>query len=238
MNESASSPSTRRRWVPLTLLVVLAVLSALAALASYSARGVTTTIGPEGVAIPHVPNLASAASSATGNPVDGITCRPAAKETVHYHVHVHVTIYVNGQQRRLPGGIGITRPYLTEHLASGDFIDVGLYDCLYWLHTHTPDGIVHVESPAQATFTLGQFFDIWGQPLTTTRVGPATGPVVVFENGRRFTGNPRRVPLLAHGDIQIDVGSPVVAFQPFRFSVKGLCGQGTSGCAPLTQSRG
>lgn len=232
MNTSPTPTYARRRWIPLTLLLVLAVASGLAAVASSASRGIAYHVGPEGVEIPNVPDLASAASSATGAPVDGITCRPAAKETVNYHIHVHVAIFVDGQLRRLPGGVGITRPYLTEHLSSGDFLDVGLHDCLYWLHTHVPDGIVHVETPAKGNFTLGQFFDIWRQPLSSTQVGPARGPVVVFENGHRYSGNPRDVPLLAHGDIQIDVGAPVVAFQPFSFSVKGLCGQGTSGCAP------
>ncbi len=35
--------------------------------------------------------------------------------------------------------------------------------CFYWLHTHTEDGIIHIESPVQRTFTLGHFFAIWGR---------------------------------------------------------------------------
>ena len=38
-------------------------------------------------------------------------------------------------------------------------------NCLYWLHTHQPDGIIHIEAPVERTFTLGNFFDIWRQPL-------------------------------------------------------------------------
>jgi hypothetical protein len=41
--------------------------------------------------------------------------------------------------------------------------------------THANDGIIHIESPVQRTYTLGQFFDVWQQPLSPTRVGPAPG---------------------------------------------------------------
>jgi hypothetical protein len=186
--------------------------------------------GPEGVLIYNVPNLAPATTHA-GQTVDGISCRKQADEKVKYHVHVHVAVYVNGKMKRLPAGIGITEPRLLEKYSNGHFYDVGLYDCLYWLHTHVADGIIHVETPGQRNFTLGQFFDIWNQPLGPGRVGPAKGKVVVFENGKRLKGNPRLTPLLAHADIQIDVGSPVAPFHKFPFKVTGGCGSGTTSCA-------
>ncbi len=66
--------------------------------------------------------------------------------------------------------------------------------CFYWLHVHTTDGIVHIESPSKTQgFTLGQFFDIWGVPLSSTQVGPATGKVTVF-----FT-SPGKSPQALHG---------------------------------------
>ncbi len=187
-------------------------------------------VGPEGVLMYHVRNLASSSSTISGKPVDGITCRPEAKETVKYHIHVHVAIYVDGTMVRLPAGVGITKPQLVEHETSGTFIDVGLYDCLYWLHTHVADGIIHVEAPYKHTFTLGEFFDIWHQPLGPTQVGPAKGTVTAFENGKRFTGNPRSIPLLAQAVIQLDVGK-VVPFHALAFKVTGSCGEGTSGCS-------
>lgn len=213
---------------------MLVVGSGVAALTSNRTVPVST-IGPEGVAMTNAPLLTSASSSATGAPVDGVTCRTEKNEVVKYHVHVHLAIFVNGAQKSVPGGVGITKPYLTEHLSSGTFIDVGIYDCLYWLHTHVADGIIHVESPTKQSFTLGQFFDVWRQPLSSNQVGPAHGKVVVYSNGRLMTGNPRNVLLPPGGDLQIDVGSPIVAFQPFTFHVTGLCGQGTSGCAAPTK---
>jgi len=52
----------------------------------------------------------------------------------------------------------------------GTFLDVGIYDCLYWLHTHVADGIIHIETPGERSFTLGEFFDIWNQPLVRTKL--------------------------------------------------------------------
>jgi hypothetical protein len=229
--------SFRRRTrskIPIILLIVLAVVVAIGALVSVRTSSAnpnpTSHKGPEGVLIYDVPNLAPATTRG-GQIVDGISCRTQSKETVKYHVHIHVAVFVKGKMERLPAGIGITQPRLLEKYSNGHFYDVGLYDCLYWLHTHVADGIVHVESPGPRDFTLGEFFDIWNQPLGPGEVGPAKGKVVVFENGKRFDGNPRLTPLIAHADIQIDIGSPVTPFQKFRFKVTGGCGAGTTSCA-------
>jgi hypothetical protein len=221
-----------RRLVPFALVGALSALAAVAAVVSPRGAGPASTMGPEGVRVYAVPDLAARATTASGAPVDGITCRTASAEVVKYHVHVYLSFYVDGREERVPAGVGITAPYLTERTSAGPFLDVGVYDCLYWLHTHAPDDVVHVESPYRHTFTLGQFFDVWGQPLSATRVGPARGPVVVFVNGRRWAGSPRAAPLLAHAVIQVDVGTPVVAFHPVTFRVTGGCGEGTTSCGP------
>jgi len=222
-----------RRTIPNILLVVLAFVSGTAALLSLGTSGAlaspTSYKGPEGVLIYNVTNLAPA-TTRNGQTVDRISCRKQTDDTVKYHVHVHVAVYVKGKMERLPAGIGITQPRLLEKYSNGHFYDVGPYNCLYWLHTHVADGIIHVESPGPRDFTLGQFFDIWNQPLGPSQVGPAKGKVVVFENGRRLEGNPRLTPLLAHADIQIDVGNPGTSFHQFRFKVTGGCGARTTSC--------
>ena len=226
--------SAVRRTLPNILLAVLALVggtgaSLLVGTSSASASP-TSYKGPEGVLVYNVPNLAPATTRG-GQTVDGISCRKQSVETVKYHVHVHVALYVNGKMMRLPAGIGVTQPRLLEKFSNGHFYDVGPYDCLYWLHTHVADGIIHVESPGRRNFTLGEFFDIWNQPLGPGQVGPAKGKVVVYENGKRLLGNPRSTPLNAHANIQIDVGRPSVAYVRFHFKVNGLCGSGTSGCS-------
>jgi hypothetical protein len=167
---------SRRRW-PVVLAVVVLVLGIGLGLGLVLAGGSSaSTIGPEGVPIQNVPDLATPDSTASGAPVDGVTCRTSLQQKVAYHIHVHVAVFVNGQQVRIPAGAGIPAPRLSEHLANGVFMDNGVSNCLYWLHVHTNDGVVHVESPTRHTFTLGQFFDIWQQPLGPDQVGPAHGP--------------------------------------------------------------
>jgi hypothetical protein len=220
--------------IPFVILIVLALASA--GTAWLSSRSPAVHEGPEGVVIVNALDLAPASTTASGGTIDGISCRSEAKEVVKFHIHSHIVVYVNGRLRRLPAGIGITKPMLVQRSSAGTFLDVGLYDCLYWIHTHVNDGIVHIEAPAHGVFTLGQFFDIWRQPLGPQRVGPASGHVVVFENGKQLTGDPRNTILRAHSDIQIDVGNPVVPFQPFTYKVIGACGQGTNSCStPTTQ---
>jgi hypothetical protein len=87
---------------------------------------------------------------------------------------------------------------------------------------HAADGIVHIESPVQRTYTLGEFFDGWGQPLGTDQVGPARGHVTVIYTGRVFEGNPRNVPLTAHAQIQLEVGTPLVAPESISWTGTGL----------------
>jgi hypothetical protein len=230
--EEPKVPTTRRRWVPVAVpVVVLALIGLGLGLWVSSGTPGSTSSGPEGVPIQDVPNLASANTTSSGAPVDGITCRATMLQTVKYHIHVHVAIFVNGHQERIPAGAGIAAPRLNEHLANGLFVDNGVNGCLYWLHVHSNDGIIHVESPDNAVFELGQFFDIWQQPLGSDQVGPAKGTVVAFVNGKRFGGNPRGIPLLPHAVVQLDVGTPVIPFQPVQFEVNGLCGAGTLGCS-------
>jgi outer membrane protein assembly factor BamB len=82
---------------------------------------------------------------------------------------------------------------------------------------HAYDGIIHIESPSTTqSFTLSQFFDIWGIPLSTTQVGSATGKVTVFftspgKSPMLYTGDPRNLPLGDHYQIQLNVGTPIVA---------------------------
>ena len=169
--------------------------------------------GPEGVPIPAAPLLTGAGTSATGKPVDGIECDRA--EQLAFHIHTHLTVYVAGAARQIPAGIGIGPPQQVKNTPAGAFIDGG--SCFYWLHTHAADGIIHMEAPVQRGFTLGDFFDIWGQPLSSHQVGPATGPVTAFSNGKPYPGDPRGIPLGAYTQIQLEVGTPLVVPESITF---------------------
>jgi hypothetical protein len=180
----------------------LAALSALGTLQPTPPSGAT---GPEGVPIPSAPPLTGTATKATGQKVDGIGCDTS--EQVLFHIHAHLTLFVNGQARQVPAGIGIPAAK-AQNTPQGPFIGSG--KCFYWLHTHAADGIIHTESPIHRTYTLGNFFDEWGQPLGADQVGPAKGHVTAIYNGKVYQGNPRNIPLNAHAQIQLEVGTPLV----------------------------
>ena len=186
----------------------LAPLSSLGALRRPGAPG---RPGPEGVPIPVAPAV-SAARRATAQPVDGIEC--SANEQTLFHIHAHLTIFVDGAARRVPYGIGIADARV-QSTPQGAFVGSGR--CFYWLHTHAADGIIHIESPVERDFTLGQFFDVWGEPLDRTRVGPWAGRVTAIYNGRRVEGDPREIPLAAHAQLQLEVGRPLLAPQEVAF---------------------
>ncbi len=149
------------------------------------------------------PLLAGADSSATGQPVDGIQCE--TMERTVYHIHAHLAVFVDGSARTVPAGIGVAPPQQIATQSDGTpFVVSG--SCFYWLHSHTQDGIIHIESPTPQTYTLGEYFDIWRQPVSLTQVGPARGSVTAYVDGQRWSGDPRGIPLTAHALIQLDVG--------------------------------
>jgi hypothetical protein len=170
------------------------------------------TPGPETVGITSGPKLANLDTAGTGQTVANVPCQTGEQTVVH--VHTHLTIFVNGQARVIPYGVGIPG-FQAVQTPQGPFVESG--SCFYWLHAHANDGIIHVESPNTTTqFTLGQFFAIWGLPLNSNQVGPATGKVTAFFTSPGhptgiYAGDPANIPLGDHFQIQLVVGTPIVA---------------------------
>lgn len=131
-------------------------------------------------------------------PVNNIPC--ATGMSIHYHVHVHVSIYIRGKAVTIPQGIGLG--------ANGM--------CDYYMHTHTSDGIVHIEAPAPASnLALDDFLSIWYQRFQTLnfpqQLTLQTG-WKIFINGKPFTSvavtSPlnTEVPLAAHDAVTLEYG--------------------------------
>lgn len=139
-----------------------------------------------------------------GLPMDGIRCE--ASEGAVEHVHTHLQLFNRGHALTVPAQIGIPE-------GAG---------CLYWVHTHTTDGIIHIESPIARTFTLGEFFDVWGKELSRTQAGPLQASrhrvLRVTVNGRAWTKDPRAIPLRDRDEIVIQNGPPYVAGRPADWS--------------------
>lgn len=125
-----------------------------------------------------------------GAPVAGIEC--ASSEA--YHVHAHLAIIRDGRMLAIPAQIGIPNA------------------CTYALHTHDESGEIHVEATARTRFTLGQFFAVWGQPLSATNIAGLTGQdiAVFIQDGTalsRYTGDIGDIELSSHRSITIQIGS-------------------------------
>lgn len=185
---------------------------------SSSSSGSSNTqaqLGFEGIPIQTGAAVAPASTTQTGT-VNGIQC--GSKEQLAYHIHAHLAVFDNGQARSIPGGIGIPGSQVVQ-TTEGPVASGG--QCIYWLHTHAPDGVIHVESPTQRIYTLGDFFDEWHQPLSASQVGDVKGKVSAIVNGKPWTKSIRAIPLDPHQVIQLNVGSPV-PFETVNWSGTGL----------------
>jgi hypothetical protein len=137
-------------------------------------------------------------STGTGAPIAGVTCM----DTPAIHLHSLVSIYKDGVRMALPQAIGLA-------------------GCTYELHTHDRSGVVHVEPVVARPLTLGQFFAVWGQPLSRTAVAGLAGParfyVIEQEILTRFDGDPADLTFGAHKEIVIIMGTAAIVLPRYRW---------------------
>jgi hypothetical protein len=190
--------------------------SATSSTTAAPSNGSAGQLGYEGVPLEAGPSLAPASTTWTGR-VDGIQCAPV--EQLAYHIHAHLAVFVGGRLDALPAGIGIPGS-VAQATSQGPVAAGGR--CIYWLHTHTSDGVIHIESPTQRIYTLGDFFDEWHQPVTATRVAGVHGSVTAFLNGKLWKQSLRAIPLLPHALIQLNIGEPAAPLMSVNWSQTGL----------------
>jgi hypothetical protein len=149
--------------------------------------------------------------------VAGIPCDQLEHTQVHYHAALQI-IY-NGVVTQIPGNTGIAMN------SSGNVT------CYYWLHVHpNSPNVIHIESPASQTFTLGQFFSVWNsfsqarglgsQRLDATHVATFTlqpGQKIVTyvdlgdgKGAQVYSGDPSGIILRSHEVIDIEISPPDV----------------------------
>jgi hypothetical protein len=151
---------------------------------------------------------ASGLPAPTGvTPTGVIPCDQLEHTQVHYHIVLR--IFNQGNAVAIPTNVGRTA------------------SCYYWLHMHTGEpGLIHVESPADRIFILGDFFQVWAdwagtpQPLDASHVSSFTltssqrllayvdrddgaGPVA-------FPGDPKAIVLRSHEIITLAIAPPTV----------------------------
>ena len=135
--------------------------------------------------------------------VDGMKC---GAQMNGVHVHAHLTLFDRDHQLFLYAGIGRSQQG----------------QCWYWVHTHDASGVIHIEGP-DTSFkpTLGNFFDVWHQPLSRSQfldytLGPGQA-MRVYVNQQPYSGNPRNIRLQKHETITIEIGPPFEAPRTYNF---------------------
>ena len=114
---------------------------------------------------------------------------------------VHLELFARGKVMIVPAGIGVAPPLERD----GAYVRDGR--CRHPLSTTEPTGVVGLTRPG---LTLGDLFAVWGRPLSRERLAAARGPVTVHLDGRRWTADPRAVPLRPYAQIVVQAGAPLV----------------------------
>lgn len=156
----------------------------------------------------------------------GIPCDQGEHTQVHYHSALQI-IY-HGTPTDLPDNAGIMFTDSSQQAVQ----------CYYWLHVHANEkNIVHIESPANQTFTLGQFFDVWNAWSNANGSGSikldshhvayftlANGDTMKVyvdlgdgKGAQPYTGDPRSIVLKSREVITIEILPPDVPPPAFTF---------------------
>ena len=109
---------------------------------------------------------------------------------------VHLELFARRRAIVIPARIGVRR------------------GCRYPLRTLTPTGVIEV---GRRGLTLGDFFSVWRMPLNGERMLTFHGAVHAYVGGRRWTGNPRAIPLTNRRQIVLEVGPHVPPHAFFLF---------------------
>lgn len=115
---------------------------------------------------------------------------------------VHVELFARGRVVIVPAGIGVSPRR-----------------CSYPVRTLEPTGVIEVRRGSR--LLLGDFFRIWGQPLSTTQLAgfrtTGSAPVRAYVAGRRWRGPLRSIPLRRHAQIVLELGPFIPPHRAFLF---------------------
>lgn len=112
------------------------------------------------------------------------------------HIHAHLDVLVDGRPVPVAASIGIDR------VGSG----------VSPLHTHDDSGVLHVESPVERSFSLGELFTQWGVSLSADNVGALRSTdgneIRAFVNGVQRPGNPAAITFADRDEVALVYGAP------------------------------
>jgi hypothetical protein len=134
---------------------------------------------------------------APGPPAAGARLACARANTTKELEVAHVELFANKLVLLLPKGIG-----------AGEA-------CSYPVRTREPTGVVEFAPGVKPT--LGDLFDVWGQPLTARGFAGFRGAVSAWVGGRRWGGDVRAIPLRRRAEIVVEVGGYIPPHTFFLF---------------------
>jgi hypothetical protein len=198
-SQAGRRPPSRRTLLIVGVVVALAILGIVLGIVLAGGKS-KTNASSGGTTIPwaQIPGLQSGpppwgnSSAVLSDRLSLLHLDALGAEGEVIHIHQHLDIYVNGKKVQVPALVGID--------TNGQF--------LTQLHTHDTTGILHVESPTNTSFRLGQFFGEWGVKLTANCIGSYCGHLGWWVDGKKQVGNPAQLKLAAHQEIVIASGTP------------------------------
>jgi hypothetical protein len=127
---------------------------------------------------------------------------------------VHLEIFSRRLVVIIPPGIGVAPPLARRGAA---YVVGGR--CSYPARTIEPTGVIQVAQGPR--LTLGDFFALWGEPLSRTRLlsfkERGEGRIRAFYKGRQWRGAPAAIPLTHHAEITLEVNGFVPVRVGYRF---------------------
>jgi hypothetical protein len=112
-----------------------------------------------------------------------------ARSGTSLHTHQHLDVFVDGKRVIVPAGIGIGDGFISP------------------LHTHDASGVIHVESTTVRSYSLAEFFAVWGVRLTKACLADECGKGKLhFVVDGKPAADPNRVVLTQHQEIAVAFG--------------------------------
>lgn len=176
-------------------VVVAGGAAAAVVLSTGSGSGGSTAVSAASTAGTARPPWPAPADPTSGIKKAGLVHSPMEGSAVHFHSHLDV--FVDGKAVPVASQIGIND-------ATGDMSE---------LHTHDTSGVLHIESPnTKGHYTLGQLFTEWNVRLDATDLGGLKAgsgkTLTAYVDGKKVSGNPADIALVAHREIALVYGSP------------------------------
>lgn len=163
---------------------------------------------PPGLGPAFRPPPAMSSDVALGEPVGSLRC--VRQRGINYGAHIE--LFADNRGVVVPAGIGIAEPQRRR----GVFVLGGR--CAYPLRTVDPTGVIEINrTGGSSPPTVGELFGVWGQPLSLSRMAGFAGTVVAFVDGRRWTGDPRSIPLARHTQVVLELGPFVAPHRSYLF---------------------